>query len=35
MISGYNYNAIYWDGMILSNSCIKIEPFEYTWVIFP
>jgi hypothetical protein len=35
MLSGYNYNAIYWDGMTLSNSCINIEPFEYTWVIFP
>ncbi len=35
MLSGYNYNAIYWDGYILSNDCIDIKPFEYTYVVFP
>lgn len=35
MTSGYNYNAVYWDGATLSNRCIDIYPFEYTWVIFP
>lgn len=35
MISGYNYNAIYWDGITLSNRCINIYPFKYTYVLFP
>lgn len=35
MMSGYNYNAIYNDRFILSNRCINIAPFEYTWVLFP
>lgn len=35
MMSGYNYSAIYYDRLTLSNQCINIKPFEYTWVLFP